>query len=99
MTIAELERALASAVRVEKRRAQEKAYFDYQLADTIGRSMARLYSKNAQLPDIAEIYPQLFDSKEIEEHKSIRKGELSAARFKQFAQTYNTKYKEVAKTE
>ena len=62
MTIAELTRAIASKKRIQKQQAQEKASFDYILADLIGRSIGRLYSNSTHLPDISEIYPTLFDN-------------------------------------
>lgn len=92
MTFAEIERAIASY----KRKQQEKASFDYILADLIGRSVARAYNSKNKLPTLAEAYPTLF-SKEVEaEEMQRKKDELSALRFKQFATTYNKKYKEVA---
>lgn len=97
MTLAELERAMESKKRVIKTQAQERASFDYKLADLIGRSVSRIYSSSATMPDISEIYPSLFDSKEIEEHKRVKKAELSALRFKQFATSYNKRFKEEAK--
>lgn len=93
MTIAELTRAIASKKRIQKQQAQEKASFDYILADLIGRSISRLYSSSATVPEIAEVYPSLFDSKEIEEEKQEKRNELSILRFKQFAQSYNKKFK------
>ena len=93
MTIAELARAIASKKRIQKQQAQEKASFDYILADLIGRSISRLYSSSATIPEIAEVYPSLFNSKEIEEKKQKKKDELSVLRFKQFAQSYNKKFK------
>lgn len=93
MTIAELTRAIASKKRIQKQQAQEKASFDYILADLIGRSISRLYSSSATVPEIAEVYPSLFDSKEIEEEKQEKRDELSILRFKQFAQSYNKKFK------
>lgn len=93
MTIAELTRAIASKKRIQKQQAQEKASFDYILADLIGRSISRLYSSSTTVPEIAEVYPSLFDSKEIEEKKQEKKDELSILRFKQFAQSYNKKFK------
>ena len=81
-----------------KRKAQERASFDYILADLIGRSVARIHSSSNQLPEISEAYPTLFDSKEIEERKATKKAELSALRFKQFAASFNKKFKEEAKT-
>lgn len=92
MTIAELTRAIASKKRIQKQQAQEKASFDYILADLIGRSISRLYSSSVTVPEIAEVYPSLFDSKEIEEEKQEKRDELSILRFKQFAQTFNKKF-------
>lgn len=92
MTIAELTRAIASKKRTQKQQAQEKASFDYILADLIGRSISRLYSSSVTVPEIAEVYPSLFDSKEIEEKKQEKRDELSILRFKQFAQTFNKNF-------
>ena len=93
MTIAELERAINSRCRVEKSRLQEKASLDYILADLIGRSIARIQSSANHMPDIAETYPTLFDSKEVQEKKEEKQAELSALRFKLFAKSYNDKFK------
>ena len=93
MTLAELIRAIESKKRVEKEKAKEKASFDYILADMIGRSVSRIYSSAATLPTLAEVYPTLFDSEEIEEKKQAQKDELSALRFKQFANSFNKRIK------
>ena len=93
MTLAELERALNSKRRVEKTRLQEKASFDYILADLIGRSIARMQSSANHMPEIGEVYPTLFDSKEIQERKEAKQVELSVLRFKLFAKSYNEKFK------
>lgn len=93
MTFAEVERAIESQNRLLKIQAQERASFDYLLADLIGRSVSRITSSSNTMPDISEVYPTLFDSKEIEQKKSEKKAELSALRFKQFAQSYNSKFK------
>lgn len=98
MTLAELERAIESKRRIEKLRAQEKASFDYILADLIGRSVGRIYSSSTKIPEISEVYPSLFDAKVFEDKKQEKKAELSALRFKQFANSYNKKFKEVAKS-
>jgi hypothetical protein len=97
MTIAELTRAIESKERQEKERLKEKAIFDYNLADLIGRSISRIYSSSAKMPEIATIYPSLFDSEEIKQQKQVRLNELSVARFKQFADTFNKHKQEVAK--
>lgn len=97
MTLAEIERAVKSKQRVMKREAQERASADYILGDLIGRSIARIYNSSARYPDIYTAYPTLFDSKQLEEKKRAQKEELSVLRFKQFAQSYNKRFKEVLK--
>ena len=99
MTIAELERAVQSRKRQEKARAQEKASFDYIHADLVGKSVARIYSSSNHFPELAEVYPSLFDSQMIEEQKREKREKLSVIRFKQFAQTYNNKIKKVVAKE
>lgn len=95
MTISELNRVVESRKRVQKLEAQERAYFDYALADLIGRSVARIHSSANQMPQIAEVYPGIFDAIEVEEKLQQKKDELSALRFRQFADSYNKKFKEV----
>lgn len=97
MTLAEVERAVESKKRVQKMEAREKANFDYILADLIGRSISRIYSSSAEMPNIADIYPSIFDKEEVEEAIQEKKNELFAARLKQFAQSHNKKIEEVAK--
>ena len=96
MTLAELERAINSKRRTEKIRAQEKASFDYILADLIGRSIARLHSSSNHMPEIGAVYPSLFDTEEIQQKKQEQKAELSALRFKLFANAYNAKFNKEA---
>lgn len=97
MTLAELDRAMASKRRMLKAQAQEKASFDYLLADLIGKSIARLHSSANTMPEISEVYPSLFDSNEIKQKRQEQKAELSALRFKLFAKSYNDRFKEAAK--
>ncbi len=100
MTIAELDRATRAKAKLIKLEAQEKATYDYILADLIGKSISRIYSSSNTLPDIAEVYPALFDNKEIQEKRKEKQAELSALRFKQFANSFNSKFnKEGAKEE
>lgn len=93
MTLAELERLLRSKQRVRKVEAQEKATYDYILGDLIGRSMARIHSSANRYPPIEEAYPTIFDTPNMEEAKNQRKAELSALRFKQFAESFNARFK------
>lgn len=95
MTLAELERLLDSKRRVLRQEQQQRAAFDYTLADLIGRSVARVYNSGNKLPDISEAYPSLFDSQEVQERKEQQRAELSALRFRLFAQAHNQRMKEV----
>ena len=97
MTLGEVERAFKSKKRVQEAHEKEKAIYDYILADMIGRSMARIQSSANKMPEISEAYPWLFDTQEVQEKKQEKKDELSALRFKLFAQSHNKKFKEVAK--
>lgn len=92
MTIAEISRAIESYNRRKKTADREKASFDYLLAETIGKSVARIYSSSAKMPEIYEVYPTLFDNAEMQEQKQARKDELSVLRFKQFAQAHNDRF-------
>jgi hypothetical protein len=93
MTIDELIRAIESKQRIHKREMQEKATFDYMLADLIGRSIGRMYSSSATMPDIDKVYPYLFDDKQVEEAKQQKQDEASALNFKLFAESFNQKFK------
>lgn len=93
MTLPEINRAIESKIRILKTQAQERASYDYILAELIGRSIARIYSSSATMPTINEVYPSLFDSEEIQQKKQEQQAELSAIRFRQFAASYNNKFK------
>lgn len=94
MTFAELDRAIDSYKRKRKLEAQEKAHYDYILGDLIGRSLSRIYSSDARYPQIYDVYPSLFDKESIEEAQQQRTMELSALKFKQFAESFNKKIAE-----
>lgn len=96
MTLAEINRHIQSRNRVCRLEQQEIASHNYILADLIGRSIARVYSSSNHMPEIHEVFPTLFDSKEIEEKRAEQKAELSALRFKQFVASFNKKFKEEA---
>lgn len=96
MTLAELERMVASRQRVEKYEKQQRATFDYMLAALIGRAFAANMDSKATFPEIYEAYPSLFNREDRESQKRELNNQLSALRFKQFANFHNKKYKEVA---
>lgn len=96
MSLAELERQLNAYKNIRMREEQQRASYDYILADLIGKSVARIYSKK-RFPEINEVYPNLFTEEEIAAKKQEKKTELSALRFKQFAHSFNNRYqKEVS---
>lgn len=92
MTLAELQRALESKKRMLVVSQKERATFDYTLADLIGRSVARIYNSANKMPDIGTVYPSLFDMEEIENLKAQKQAELSALRFRQFADSFNKRF-------
>lgn len=97
MTFAELTRLFESKARTLKIQEQQKASFDYILADLIGRSISRLYNSSNKMPTMSDVYPNLFSKEEEAEKIQKKKEELSILRFKQFAQSYNSRFKEVSK--
>ena len=91
MTLAELARAFDSARRRMQAEQQQRAIYDYKLADLIGRSIARIYSKTASLPELTEAYPQLFDDDKMAEAKAEREAERFAAQPRAFAEAHNNR--------
>jgi len=101
MTIGELGRAVKSKLRIRKLEAREKATYDHVLGQLIGVAVGRAFgSIKQEYPEIANVYPSLFDGEEIKRQKQERQAELSALRFKQFAESFNQRFhKEVAEVE
>lgn len=100
MTFAEIHREVESKIRVKKLETQEKATYDYILAQLITKGVSRVLGDKSNYPSIEEAYPGVFDDV-IAERKAKAEEQrmnLSALRFKQFAQSYNNnlKNKEVA---
>ena len=93
MSISELTRQVESYKRVEKKRLQEKATYDYIQANLIGLYIGRVYSSSINIPSIEETYKGLFDDEEIQEQKKKHLEELSIIRFKQFTQQFNDNFK------
>jgi hypothetical protein len=102
MTPGEVVRLANSRARVRRLEAQEKASYDYILANLIVQGVSITLGGKNQYPTINEAYPDLFDdmAKRKEAEIQQKKDNLSALRFRQFAQSYNNKFmkKEVPKT-
>ena len=98
MTLAEIDRYARSQQRIQKIEAKERATYDWLLADLIGRSVARIHSSTAKMPELIEAYPAIFqeDIEQIQERKAEKQAELSAIRFRQFAHSFNKRFEEVA---
>ena len=91
MTLAEFDRFVDSQKRIQKRKAEERASYDYILGDLIGRSIARVYSPSNKYPEIYEAYPNIFKREEVEDIKQEQTMKLSALRLQQFAESFNKK--------
>lgn len=93
MTIGELDRLVSSRQRTEKYRLKEKATMDYTLALLIGRAV-RGGDEEHPFPELYEIYPDLFfdNAEKRRQEKEDRQAELSAIRFIQFAESFNSKF-------
>lgn len=96
MTPAEIVRAIESKNRVKRVEAQEKASYDYVLANLIAKGVSIVLGDKTPFPTIQEAYPTLFDDvfKKQEEKVQEQKMNLSALRFRQFAQSYNDRFKD-----
>lgn len=91
MTIAEVIRAIESKQKREKIKAQEKASYDYIQANLIGKIVSIILTGKGVIPKIEEVYNELFDDviEEREAKLKEKQAELSALRFRQFAQSFN----------
>lgn len=94
MTPAEIERKANSVKRVRLAEARERAAADYLLADLIGLSVGRIYSKNNTFPSIDKAYPNLFDTEDFQEKKRQAEMKHSEAVFRNFAESFNKRFKE-----
>jgi hypothetical protein len=95
MTPGEIVRTVESRNRVRKLEAQERASYDYILANLIIKGVSITLSGKGQMPTLEETYPGLFDDMAAKKAEAIQqqKTNLSTLRFKQFAQSYNNKFK------
>lgn len=82
-----------SKARVMRLEDQKRASFDYILSDIIGKSISRLYGSANKMPTLSEAYPSLFDKAQEQEAMQRKQDELSALRFKLFANSFNKRFK------
>lgn len=96
MTFAEVQRAVDSAIRVRKLESKEKASYDYIQAILIAKGVIKAFGDDkSEYPTIEEMYPEVFadDIAEREAKAEEQKMNLSAIRFRQFAQSFNKGFK------
>lgn len=95
MTPGEINRAIESKNKIEMIRIQREASFDYIQAQLIVKGIGIALGSKETFPQISEAYPGIFDNiqKAQEEKIKKQKDDLSALRFKQFAQSYNNSFK------
>lgn len=95
MTLAEIDRAIKSKVRVMEIEAKRQAINDYILADLIGFSVGRVHSRSIKMPALEDAYPTLFKTAEEQERKEQNQVERFKAQLLQFTNSHNKKYKGV----
>ena len=95
MTPGEIIRLAASRQRIRRLEAQERASYDYILANLITKGIGITLGSKDSFPTIEEAYPGVFDDLVEKRNEEVQKQKmsLSALRFKQFAQSYNKKFK------
>lgn len=92
-TLSEVTRYVNAHRKQQEYQMQEKAYFDYQLGNLIGLSVARLMSKEAKYPEFEKAYPFLNNSepKEVDEDWEM---EVHHNKLLEWAEQMNRKYTE-----
>ena len=91
-TIKQITRYVESYNKQQENQLQEKAFFDYQLANLIGMSVARLLSKDAKFPSFEKAYP--FINKEAKtEVDEEWEMEVQHNRLREWAEQINKKFK------
>lgn len=97
MTPGEIVRECNAISKARKLALQEQATLDYIHAQLITKGISIVLGDKSAFPQIHDVYPNIFDDV-IEEQKAKiaeQKAMLSASRFRQFAQSYNSRHKQV----
>lgn len=82
---------IESFVRKEKNRTKEKLMYNYQLATYIKLFVGSLLSKDIEVPELYDMYPEIFkdERKSIEKEKIEKELKLHKERMRQFAIRHN----------
>lgn len=99
MTLREIENSINSKQRVRKMEAQERATYDYIHSTLIIKGVGIALGSKEDFPTVEQAYPGIFEDLVEKKHDELqqKKDELSALRFRQFAQSYNKRFEEVPK--
>jgi hypothetical protein len=81
-------------MRMRKIEAQEKATYDYIQATLIIRGVGIALGSKEDYPTVEQSYPGIFEDMVEKQQQELRqkRDELSALRFRQFAQSYNKRF-------
>lgn len=94
MTLREIENCIKSKQRVRRMENQERAIYEYIQSTLIIKGVGIALGSKEEFPTVEQAYPgvfeDLFEKKQNELQQ--KKDELSALRFRQFAQSYNKKF-------
>ena len=90
MTYGEITDTIDAYKENERLRIREKAGFEYQLANLIGLSVARIMSEDAKFPSLKEAFPTIFVDLEDEE-PIVQDWKIAKARLMQYAESNNKK--------
>lgn len=93
-TLTQVTRYVEAHNKQQENQMQEKAYFDYQLANLIGMSVARLLSKNAKYPEFEKAYPFINQSSKSKETDEDWQMEVQRNRLREWAEQMNRKFNE-----
>ena len=90
-TLAQVTRYIESYNKQQQSELQEKAYFDYQLANLIGMSVSRLLSKDAKYPEFKKAYPFIGNDNQ-ERVDEQWKMEVQRIKLREWAEQMNKKF-------
>lgn len=99
MTLREIDNYVRSRLRVRRIEAQEKATYDYIQSTLIIKGVGIALGSKEEFPTVEQAYPGIFEDlvEKKKDELQQKRDELSALRFRQFAQSYNKRFEEVPK--
>ena len=92
MTYGELSDTIDAYNNNETNRVKESASLNYNLANLIGFSVARLMDKKAKYPTLQDAYPGLFDDLKVEDKQPVQQDwENAKPRMMKYTEAHNKK--------